>query len=235
MKSVIILAAGVGSRLRPLTNNMPKSMVKIAGKALIQRLIEQIKTFSIDTKIIIVAGYQSEQLRQFLSQYDTNVEIIDNTDYLSTNNMESCRLGLDFAPIGDCIIVNADCIYDDKIVKDMLKQKHSCIAVDSSEYFEENMKVKVIDGSVKEISKTLQAKVGVLTSIDMYYFTEEHRNNLYKIMLSFNKSNDLNQWTEVAINEFVKEYSVGVKDFSGNRWVEIDDLKDLNNAESKFG
>jgi len=234
MKSVIILAAGVGSRLRPLTNDCPKCMIEVAQQPLIKRLILQIRKFSLDSKIIVVGGYKVELLKKFLHKFDANIDLVINSDYLTTNNMESCRLGLETAPIGGCIIVNADCVYDDAIVKGMLEQKTSCIAVDSSQYFKENMKVRVEEGIVTKISKDLDDASDIKTSIDIYYFDKMDRRSLHKIMLNFNENNDLNQWTEVAIDRLVREKPVLPKEFSGNRWMEIDNLGDLEMAQKLF-
>ena len=74
---------------------------------------------------------------------DMNIDVVINEDFETTNNMESCRLALESFDYEDCIIVNADCIYDDKIVIKMLAAHESCIAIDSSQYCEENMKVSL--------------------------------------------------------------------------------------------
>lgn len=234
MKSIVILAAGVGSRLRPLTDNYPKCMVEVARQPLIGRLISQIQKFSIDSRIIVVGGYKVEVLEEFLHKVKANINLIINTNYLITNNMESCRLGLEAAPRGECIIVNADCIYDDAIVQGMVEQKTSCIAVDSSKYFKENMKVRVNNGMITKISKDLDDAVDIKTSIDMYYFTKLDRELLYETMLDFNRKNDLNQWTEVAIDSLIRERPVLPKEFSGNKWMEIDNLIDLKIAKKLF-
>jgi len=235
MSSVIILAAGIGSRLRPLTDDRPKCMIEVANQPLIERLILQIQKFSFDSKIIVVGGYKVDLLEKFLHKFDGHVNLVINSDYSTTNNMESCRLGLESAPNEDCIIVNADCIYDDSILKGMLEQKASCIAVDSNQYFEENMKVRVETGVVIKISKDLDDSKDVKTSIDIYYFTKSDRQALHQIMSDFNSNNDLNQWTEVAIDCLVKTCNVLPKEFSGNKWMEIDNLHDLAMAQKLFG
>tara|TARA_B110001450_G_scaffold244750_1_gene257180 strand:+ start:1763 stop:2395 length:633 start_codon:yes stop_codon:yes gene_type:complete len=209
-------------------------MIEVAQQPLIQRLILQIQNFSPASKIIVVGGYKVELLKKFLHKFDANIDLVINPDYSTTNNMESCRLGLEAAPIGGCIIVNADCVYDDAIVKGMLEQKTSCIAVDSSQYFKENMKVRVDKGTVTKISKDLDDALDIKTSIDIYYFTELDRRFLHKIMLNFNHNNDLNQWTEVAIDRLVSEQPVSPKEFRGNKWMEIDNLGDLDIAQKLF-
>lgn len=234
MTSVIILAAGIGSRLLPLTAECPKCMVKVGGHSLIERLLSQVRSFSPESEILVVVGYKSSLLSDFIHQLNVDAEVIVNSDFLTTNNMESCRLALDVASPGDCVIVNADCMYDDVIVQCMLTQEESCIAVDSNHFSEESMKVKVADDAVVRISKQLSESTDVKTSIDMYYFTEPDKLALHRIMRDYSEEGDLNQWTEVAIDRLVGDATIVPKEFSGSRWVEIDNLADLEFARELF-
>ena len=238
MKTVIILAAGVGSRLRPLTSELPKSLVPVNGIPLLDRFLRQVENSSEDLKIVVVAGYLSEKVIDLVSDFklsfNSDIKVIVNDDYETTNNMESCRLALEHEDYEDCIIVNADCIYDDEIVLDMIDRNYSCIATDSSKYYEENMKVLTSNNSIHEISKNLANHDGVTTAIDLYHFVKRDIDTLLKIMQSFYQKGDLLKWNEVAINELVKVTPVKAVDYSGKRWMEIDDLADLNYAEKLF-
>ena len=148
--------------------------------------------------------------------------------------MESCRLALEYGDYGDCIIVNADCIYDDRIVLEMMSMQESCVAIDSSQYCEENMKISISGHYITEISKDLTDQEGIYTSIDLYHFVKSDVDRLLVIMQSYNKRSDLQKWNEVAINELVKICQVKPCDFNGVRWMEIDNHNDLNNAEELF-
>ena len=234
MKTVVVLAAGIGSRLSPITDNVPKSMVPVNGTPLLARFLAQISKSGIECKVIIVAGYLSEQIIEFVSCIDQKINVVINKDYKTTNNMESCRLALESSDYDDCIIVNADCIYDDEIVTKMMTKRESCIAVDSSQYSEENMKVSLSGSNIIEISKALPNLKGIHTSIDLYHFIKSDVDKLLEIMLTYHNNNDLQQWTEVAINELVKIYNVKPCDFNGLRWMEIDNHSDLKYAERLF-
>jgi L-glutamine-phosphate cytidylyltransferase len=234
MKTVVILAAGVGSRLRPITDRVPKSMVPVNGTPLLARFLCQIVNSGVESKVIIVAGYLSEQINEFVSDADINIDVVINENFETTNNMESCRLALESFDYEDCIIVNADCIYDDKIVMKMLAAHESCIAMDSSQYCEENMKISLREGYVTEISKALPNLKGNYTSIDLYHFVKSDVDRLLEIMQIYNKKCDLQKWNEVAINELVKVSPVKSCDFNGLRWMEIDNHIDLKCAEELF-
>ena len=234
MKNVVILAAGIGSRLRPFTDTTPKSLVQVSGVPLLERLVKQIISHGDDHKITVVAGYLCEQIIASMNNFEKTVNVIVNKEYDNTNNMESCRLALEATKYTDCVIVNADCIYDDYIVNSMLDSEISCIAIDSSEYFEENMKVKLGGANVNEISKALLDVENVFTSIDIYSFIKSDVDELLNVMNGYFNSGDLKKWNEVAINDIVKFTEIGVVDFKGYKWVEIDNNDDLKKAEGMF-
>ncbi|ELB2259788.1 NTP transferase domain-containing protein [Vibrio parahaemolyticus] len=233
-KNVIILAAGIGSRLRPITETTPKSLVKVAGTPLLVRLVKQIIKNSTDHKITVVAGYLSEQIIHAMNVIDESIEVIINSDYDTTNNMESCRLALESTNYGDCVIVNADCIYSDEIVTKMLELNNTAIAIDSSEYFEENMKVKLQNDKVVEISKLLPEENNIFTSIDIYNFLQEDVNKLLEVMREYNENGVLDKWNEVAINDIANLTDISCVDFNGLSWMEVDNHDDLKKAEELF-
>ncbi|GAB7225724.1 phosphocholine cytidylyltransferase family protein [Vibrio owensii] len=234
MKTVVILAAGIGSRLRPITQEVPKSLVQVAGVPLLERLTKQILKHNSCYEIIVVAGYLSEKIESSMRSVNDNIKVIVNKDFETTNNMESCRLGLESTDYKDCIIVNADCIYEDSIVHTMLESEFSCIATDSSAYFEENMKVDISDGRVSEISKSLPDIEGVCTSIDIYNFIKKDIDILLDVMRGYHSRGDVQKWNEVAINDMVKINTVTTLDFNGKRWMEVDNHDDLAKAEALF-
>ncbi|MFA7431215.1 MAG: phosphocholine cytidylyltransferase family protein [Rhodospirillaceae bacterium] len=235
MKTAVILAAGKGSRLRPLTDRMPKACVPVAQRSLVRRLVSQLLACQLDMPIYIAAGYLADMIRAEVAEFGPCVTIVENPDYAVTNNMESCRLALEARrEDSSTLIINADCIYDDAIVAGMVAADHSCIATDSSVYYEESMKVRAVDGRLTEISKMLSDAGDTSTSIDIYSFEPDHVADLYSIMRGFHESGDVNQWTEVAIGSLLArpEARVVAADMKGLRWVEIDNHDDLARAEA---
>ena len=86
----ILLAAGCGTRLRPITFRIPKPLVKIKGKALIETVIESLKTRGVE-RYIVVTGYLSSQFEYLLEKY-SGIELVNNVEYKNTNNIGSLNL-----------------------------------------------------------------------------------------------------------------------------------------------
>ncbi len=235
MIDVIILAAGVGSRLRPITNLVPKCMVPINHVPLIERLVKQLTSFSDEISINIVLGYKSEIVMDHFKNYEIN--FIINNDYEITNNMYSFYLAAkNIEDISDIIVINADCIYDDEIVEKMILTKNSCIAVDYNFFNDESMKVELNNGFIKGIAKSYKNENNIFTSIDMYKFLSKDSKKLISYVESVINSGDRNSWTEVAIDVLVKDETVRIAPLSIDnfKWYEIDNHVDLELASNLF-
>lgn len=96
MTKAIILAAGVGSRIRPLTDNCPKSLLKIGETTIMERMLTNIQKSGIN-EVIIVLGYLEEQIKTFVNEHfpKLTVHFITNTLYASTNTGYSLMLTKD--------------------------------------------------------------------------------------------------------------------------------------------
>ena len=123
----IILAAGIGSRLYPLTQEYPKSLVKVNGREILDYQIQgYIKSGIDEENIYIVTGYKHDMIANYLKNHYPKVNEIFSTDYLSTNNMYSLYLGLkqvhkmSNGDLDYLFINNADCLYDEKLMNEFV-------------------------------------------------------------------------------------------------------------------
>lgn len=119
--NVIILAAGQGTRLRPLTDECPKCMVEVAGKSIIRRQLEVMRACGIREKeISVVCGYRQEVLRNHLA--DTEVKLIYNEAYASTNMVCSLMCA---KPIlkGETIVSYGDIVYESSVLERLLQER----------------------------------------------------------------------------------------------------------------
>lgn len=235
MINVIILAAGVGSRLRPITLSAPKCMVPVNGIPLIERLVKQLELHKDKLAIHIVLGYKASVVVDAFKGHDIN--FIINDDYETTNNMYSFYLAAKaIENLDDVMIINADCIYDDGIVDKCVSALQSSILIDENFFNDESMKVEVVDGKIIGIAKTYQQAPGIYTSIDMYRLIGIDALAMVNHVSGVIQSGEKNSWTEVAINSIVKKNEVNVTPLSigALRWYEIDNHSDLDIATKLF-
>jgi choline kinase len=233
MKAVI-LAAGVGSRLRPLTDNTPKCLVEVKGVSILERQIEAFIKSKIE-EIIIICGYLAENVSRFLQEKGyRNIRLIENTEYLNTNNMYSLYLAKGFIP-EDFILANADVIFHPDIIEKMLSSPlDNVIVAEKGSYNEESMKIIVKDGKVTTISKLVKRIDAYGNSIDVYQFSKKAKNLLFQAIGNYIEvENNKNCWTEVAIDKILAKVDFFPLDISNTYyWIEIDDHKDLENANT---
>jgi len=236
----IILAAGVGSRITEITSFKPKCLTLVNGKPLIQYLIENYIHAGLNEKdIYILAGYKYEMIELFVAENFPLVNVLNNVDYASTNNMYSLYFALkleEFSGDQAVFINNGDCIYDNEIIKDLATSGETdLIAVDVGKYEEESMKVKVKDGSITDISKKIVEADAFGVSIDLYLFSSESVKKLKAIIHDYiDVQKELNLWTEVAIQEMFSSTEIKPFDIQNKKWVEIDNMNDLRLADKLF-
>ncbi len=116
MERAILIAAGKGERMRPITNEIPKPLVKVHGVPMIETVIGGLKARGVD-EIIVVVGYLSEKFSYLPEKYD-GLKLIENTEYTVKNNISSIHAALDY--MGDCdtFVCEADLYVSDPSIFD---------------------------------------------------------------------------------------------------------------------
>lgn len=235
MKAVI-LAAGIGSRLRPLTNEIPKCMVEVNGTKIIEKQIKNLLKNNIND-ILVIVGYKQEKIRKYLQENFSFVKIIENKKYLETNNMYSMSLAKEFINNESFIFMNADVFFEKKIITELLEDKREDLIVcDNGKYLEESMKIVINykEKNIEKISKQIVEKEAYGTTIDIYKLSKKSTIKFFNIIENYIKEKkEINMWTEVAIQELLKEEKFYSKD-TKFKWVEIDNFDDLRQAEELF-
>lgn len=235
----VILAAGVGSRLRPMTNYEPKCLVKTAGKPILEYQMDAYRKAGIN-ELVVIVGYEAKALRDYCKRIkDVTIHLIENADYEFTNNMYSFYLAKAYIKDRPFILNNADLALDDQIVKVMVESPvPSAVAVDTSVYAEESMKIIVNEsGYICDISKSIPKSVAVGCSIDFYKFSAEDGRRFMSIVAHIiEEESNLKDWTEVALQRAFQQQTLKFEpiDIAGLRWVEIDSYEDLAIADRIF-
>ncbi len=230
----LILAAGLGTRLAPITDNCPKSLVQVNGKPILMKQIENLHENGI-TDITIISGYKSEILENVVYEKYPEIKIIHSIDYMTTNNMYSAYLAKDVMSGKGFLMMNADVFYDASVIRSLVAFSASnAIVTDIGNYLEESMKVVEQDGRLISISKSITKEDALGASIDVYKFSAEASKAFFnKCEEYIVDKKELKLWSEVAINDILSEVEFKACPLEG-RWLEIDNHDDLAAAERLF-
>src|ERR1700721_2215315 len=175
MKAVI-LAAGIASRLRPLTDNTPKCLLKVGNKKILELTIDNIIANNIDD-IIIVTGYLEEQIKNFVSAKYPHLSVtyIYNEVYSSTNNIYFLWLAKDILFDDEMLLNDSDIIFDKDIIAKLLASDYdNCLALKRHNVQDEEIKVKADkNGRVLEIGKEEKLNEAIGESIGIEKFGAE--------------------------------------------------------------
>jgi len=237
---VVILSAGIGSRLKPITNEKPKCLVNVCSKPILQHQIDIFYNDDRFDEIIIVIGYMADLIRNLIKTFynnDPKIILVENKDFLTTNNMYSLFLTKDYIK-NSFLLMNGDVILNPEIIREIIKfPAENAIAVDVGQYNKESMKVIQKGDLLIDISKEITKKDALGSSIDFYKFSKKGKDIFFSKMEEIIvKRNNANQWTEVAIQELLNSKTLEMRayDIKGKAWVEIDNFNDLYEAEIKF-
>lgn len=240
----IILAAGMGKRLKELTQDNTKCMVKVNGVRLIDRALSQLAKLNLK-RTVIVTGYEGVKLRKHVGRkWDgMRIDYVDNPIYDKTNNIYSLALAADELAKDDTLLLESDLIFDDAILSKVLDCPHPNVAVvDAFQSWMDGTCVTIDENN--RIKRFVPKKDFVYEEIPSYYKTV----NVYKFSKKFSQEDYI---------PFLKAYSKALGDneyyeqvlrvitlldkplmhalpLSGEKWYEIDDIQDLDIAESMF-
>ena len=230
----LILAAGLGSRLSPITDTVPKSLVPVAGKPILVKQIENLKANGI-TDITVISGYKAEVLKAEISRLFPEVGIVESREYAVTNNMYSAYLGREAMGSSDFLMMNADVFFDASVIRSLLLFPHpNAVVVEIGRYLEESMKVVEKNGRLTEIAKSVPAEQALGTSIDVYRFSAQAGQTFFRKCREYiEEKKERNKWSEVALNDIFAECEFKACPLNG-RWLEIDNHEDLAAANLLF-
>lgn len=240
----IILAAGMGKRLKELTKNNTKCMVKVNGVTLIERMLKQIDKKNL-TRIVIVVGYEGKKLIDFIGTLSVQTPIcfIENPIYDKTNNIYSLALAKDWLIKDDTLLFESDLIFEDEVLDMLINDKRDTLAlVDKYESWMDGTCLKLDDHD--NIIGFASGKRFDFSETKDYYKTV----NLYKFSRIFSITHYVpfleayqaalgeNEYYEQVLKVIaaLDDTVIKAKRLDGQRWYEIDDIQDLDIAESLF-
>lgn len=231
----IILAAGKGNRLRPLTDKTPKCLIEVGGRSILGRQIDALKKNKI-RKIYLVVGYLGAKVQEFVLKNfpDMDFEFVFN-EHPNTNTLYSLALAAEKIENCNVYLLNGDVVFDDKIIK-KIKKGGSFIAVKKGKCRREEIKAVLTGGgSIAALNKRIDPILAVGEAIGINKFSPSFWRALRKNLLSL-KEEFANEYFEYAIETVLAENKKILPFFLGSlQAVEIDFLEDFAKARSMFG
>ena len=219
----IILAAGLGTRLRPMTDNTPKALIKVKDKPLVEYQIEYLKEKGID-EIIIVVGYLHEQFDYLKEKY--GVKLVFNEKYAEYNNFYSLYLVKDY--LVDSYVIDAD----NYLFKNMFRSD-----INRSTYFSvyredcENEWFLIYGDDYKVKDIIVDSKAGRILS-GVSFWDKETAEKINKFIdFAYDSNEFMDLYWDNMVKDNISELDVYVEELEANSIYEIDSVKDYNKLE----
>lgn len=240
----IILAAGMGKRLKNLTSGNTKCMVQVNGITLIERLLLILDKKHLN-RIIIVVGYEGTKLIEYVAELKINtpIKFVENPIYDKTNNIYSLSLAKNYLIAEDTLLFESDLIFEESIVDALLEDSRetlalvdkfeswmdgTCMVLDEEDGIKDFLPGKYLNFSEKEL---------YYKTVNIYKFSKHFSANTYVPFLeAYSKAMGNNEYYESVIKliALLETKEIRAKKLNGQLWYEIDDIQDLDIASTLF-
>lgn len=230
IKRAIILSAGQGSRLLPLTLDVPKCLIDFSGRTLIEWQIRALAANGIED-IVVVTGFHAERVEQVLSrQGGVTIRTLFNPFYKVADNLGSCWLARGEMD-RDFIILNGDTLVSPEIVGRLIAGAMTPITVTidvKDSYDADDMKVTRSGDRLVAIGKRLSAGESDAESIGMLAFTGEGQARFRETVEAMMRTPEgVKNWYLKVIDSLASTGIVGTASIEGLRWAEVDFPEDV--------
>ena len=235
----IILSAGQGKRLLPLTSEVPKCLLPVGGKTLLERQLDALAECGVN-QVTVVVGYGAEKVESLVARSSSGsqkVETFLNAEYAVSDNLVSCWKVRE-KMTGDFLLINGDTLFEPAIPERLLQTPKHEVTVTVSrkdEYDADDMKVQLDGSRLLQIGKTLASEEVNAESIGMILFRESGPLWFCEAMEQALKEEAARKrWYLSVINELAQVKPVWTCSVTGLSWAEIDYPADLENARKIF-
>ena len=244
MKAVI-LAAGLGNRMRPLTNAVPKALIEVGGRPMIGRIVDGLVANGI-TSILVVTGHRAEDVERWLtSEYPgIGFQFVHNERYSETNNIVSTALAFEHLELDDDILlIESDLVCERAVLERIVNSPHPDVALlDRYRTGLDGTVVTVSEGIVTSvIPPQLQrgdfSFADKFKTLNIYKLSKEFCRGAFRTLLSYYaRTIDGNCYYELILGIliYLQKAVIWAEILDGEEWAELDDPNDLRAAEFTF-
>ncbi len=240
----IILAAGMGKRLKELTKDNTKCMVKVNGTSLIDRMLHQLDQKNL-SRIVLVTGYEGKKLCSYIESLGISTPIcyVDNPIYDKTNNIYSLFLASDYLVKEDSLLLESDIIFEDSVLDCLIEDPRDSLAlVDKYEPWMDGTCIRLDDKDhivqfVPGVAFDFNNSSGLFKTVNIYKFSKNFSEQAYVPFLdAYQKVLGKNEYYEQVLRVITSLDSelIQGKRLDHQKWYEIDDVQDLDIAEALF-
>ena len=224
----IILAAGSGGRMSDLGSRLPKCLLRVGARTLLDRQIAALQSAGVD-RIAIVAGHCAEQVA---ARVGPRVALVQNSRFAATNSLYSLWLARHWIEDGG-VVLNGDVLFHDQSLVDLLGARcEDALLVEArpSQFDDEEMKVRIRHGCVTDISKTLPIDETDAESLGIAKFGRDGARLLLDEAGRLLASGEARAWLPAAFQRFCSRRPLRAVDTRGYPWIEIDFPDDYRRA-----
>jgi histidinol-phosphate/aromatic aminotransferase/cobyric acid decarboxylase-like protein/choline kinase len=240
----VILAAGAGQRMRPLTDETHKTLLEVGGQTILGRIVTGLRQAGV-SEIFVVTGYRADEVEEHLRVHhpDARCRFVHNARYRETNNIHSLALAFEQLPLDeDVILVESDLVCEAAIFRRIVETPHENAAL--LDRYRPGM-----DGTVVTVEGGLITSVipphlqsgefsfaGKYKTLNIYKLSKELCQSTFKKLLTCYASIDEDCYYELILGIliYLKRAKVSAEILAGERWAEVDDPNDLRIAEFTF-
>lgn len=240
----IILAAGFGQRLSPVTERLPKALVTVNGRSLLENALSHLAVYEVD-EVIIVVGHLKEKIMEKIgtSYKGMRIVYVDNPRHRHTNNVYSFYLTKEYVH-DDIIMLECDLYFNDNLMKHIMNGRAECNilvtpynkkTMDGTIILTEGDRAKAL--VIKKFQNECFDYTDCMKTVNVYKFSKDFfLNHLMPAVETYVKYESVNSYYELVLGSLIYygNSDIRVIEAEEDCWSEIDDIEDLERTEEKF-